>query len=115
MRYVLLIHSDESSFGAMSPEEQAEGLAAYVAFQEEGQKKGYITGGERLRPTSDTTVVQVRDGQVLTTDGPFIETKEQLGGYFLIEAKNQAEAIEIAAKCPGAHHGTVEVRQIWDM
>jgi hypothetical protein len=115
MRYMLLIASDENAFAAFSPEEQESGLAGYVAFSEEMTKRGVLKGGERLRPTSDAITVQVRDGETLTTDGPFVETKEQIGGYFIIEAKDQAEAIEIASKCPGAHHGTVEVRPIWDM
>jgi hypothetical protein len=74
-----------------------------------------LQGGARLRPTTDATTVRVRDGQTLTADGPFAETKEQLGGFFLVEATDLDEALEIAAKIPGAKHGSIEVRPIWPM
>jgi len=77
--------------------------------------RGVLQGGERLRPTSDATTVRVRNGETLSTDGPFMETKEQLGGYFLVDCKDLDEAIEVAAKLPGARSGSVEVRPIWEM
>ena len=82
---------------------------------EEMGKRGVLQGGERLQPTTTATTVQVRNGQVLTSDGPFAETKEQLGGYFVVDCKDRDEALEIAAKIPGARLGTIEVRPIWEM
>jgi hypothetical protein len=115
MRYLLMICGDESSFEAMSQQEGEAMMAGYADFGEEMGRRGVLEGGERLRPTTDATTVQVRDGKVLTADGPFAETKEQMGGYYLVSCKDLDEAIEIAAKIPGAHHGTIEVRPIWDM
>ena len=115
MRYVLLICNDESAYQAVSPEEEAATLAQYGAFAEEMGRRGVLRGGERLRPTTDATTVRVRDGQTLTSDGPFAETKEQMGGYFIVDCGDLDEAIEIAAKIPGARTGTVEVRPIWEM
>ena len=77
--------------------------------------RGVLQGGERLQFTSDATTVQVRDGETLTTDGPFAETKEQIGGYYMVDCKDLDEAIEIAAKIPGARLGSIEVRPIWEM
>src|SRR5215472_12621163 len=115
MRYMLLICGDEQAMAAASPEEGAAMMSRYVAFGEEMGQRGVLEGGERLRPTTDATTVQVRDGKVLTADGPFAETKEQIGGYYTVSAKDLDEAIEIASKIPGAQHGTIEVRPIWDM
>ncbi|HUQ40808.1 MAG TPA: YciI family protein [Acidimicrobiales bacterium] len=115
MRYALLICTEESAEAAMSPEEGAVMMEGYMAFGEEMGGRGVLTGGERLRPTTDATTVRVRNGEVLTTDGPFAETKEQMGGFYLIDCKDLDEAIEIAAKIPGAAEGSVEVRPIWEM
>lgn len=115
MRYALLICTDESGEVALSPEEAQASTAEYMAFGEEMGKRGVLTGGERLRPTTDATTVQVRDGDVLTSDGPFAETKEQIAGFYLVDCKDLDEAIEIAAKIPGARHGKIEVRPIWEM
>ncbi|MGH2722207.1 MAG: YciI family protein [Actinomycetota bacterium] len=115
MRYLLMICNDEAAFDAASPEEDAAMLAEYRTWSEEMAGRGVLRGGERLRPTSDATTVQVRDGAVLTTDGPFAETKDQIGGYFLVDCKDLDEAIEIAARIPGARHGSIEVRPIWEM
>jgi hypothetical protein len=115
MRYALLICTDESGETALSPDEAAASTAAYMAFGEEMGTRGVLTGGERLRPTTDATTVRVRDGEVLTSDGPFAETKEQMGGFYLVECKDLDEAIEVAAKIPGARHGSIEVRPIWEM
>ena len=115
MRYALLICTDENSITALSPEEAAAGMAEYVAFGEEMTERGVLQGGDRLRPTSDATTVRVRDGEVLTSDGPFAETKEQIGGYYLVDCKDLDEAIEVASKIPGARTGTIEVRPIWEM
>ena len=90
-------------------------MAEYGTFGEEMGRRGVLQGGERLRPTTDATTVQVRDGAVLTSDGPFAETKEQVGGYFVVDCKNLDEAIDVAAHIPGAKDGSIEVRPIWEM
>jgi hypothetical protein len=112
MQYVLLICGPE---GELSAEEGAAMMAEYDAFGAEFGAKGVLRGGERLRPSTDATTVQVRDGKVLTTDGPFAETKEQIGGYFVVECADLDEAIGVAAKIPGARVGSIEVRPIWPM
>ena len=111
MRYALMICTDERD---VSDDETAL-LAEYGAFAEEMGRRGVLQGGERLRPTTDATTVRVRDGEVLTTDGPFAETKEQIGGYFIVDCKDLDDAIEVASKIPGARHGSIEVRPIWEM
>jgi len=115
MRYLLMICNDEKAYEALGPEEAQTNLAAYGAWAEEMGKRNVLLGGERLRPTTDATTVQVRDGDVLTSDGPFAETKEQIGGYFLVDCKDLDEAVDVASKLPGARHGTIEVRPIWEM
>ncbi|MGH8993980.1 MAG: YciI family protein [Acidimicrobiia bacterium] len=90
-------------------------MADYNAFGEEMGRRGVLLGGERLRPTTDATTVQVRDGETITSDGPFAETKEQMGGYFMVDCKDLDEAIEVASKIPSAKRGTIEVRPIWEM
>src|SRR5713226_8353351 len=115
MRYVLMICTEESGFEALSPQEGEAMDADYRAFTEDIARRGVLQGGERLRPTTDATTVRVRDGEVLTSDGPFAETKEQIGGYYVVDCKDLDEAIEVASKIPGARHGTVEVRPIWEM
>ena len=113
MRYLLMICTEETTDEASSPEEQAAGMAEYGAFMEEMGTRGVLQGGERLRPTTDATTVRVRDGETVTSDGPFAETKEQVGGYFVVDCKDLDEAIEVAAKIPGARFGSIEVRPIW--
>ena len=109
MRYVLLIAGDESA----QPSEDV--TPEYMEWMKEVSERGLLQGGERLRPTSDATTVRVRNGEVLSTDGPFAETKEQLGGYFIVDCKDLDEAIEVAGKLPGARGGSIEVRPIWEM
>jgi hypothetical protein len=115
MRYALLICTDETTDLAMSPGEAETQFAAYMKFGEDMTKRGVLTGGERLRPSTDATTVQVRNGKVVTSDGPFAETKEQIGGFYLVEATDLDDAIEIAAQIPGAKSGSIEVRPVWDM
>ena len=115
MRYALLICDDENTQLAASPEEGAAVMAEYAKWSEDAGARGVLQGGERLRPTTDATTVQVRDGEVLTSDGPFAETKEQIGGFFLVDCKDLDEAIELASKIPSARNGTIEVRPIWEM
>jgi hypothetical protein len=112
MRYALLICGDENDAAVQGDEDL---LKEYGAFGEEMGRRGVLQGGERLRPTTSATTVQVRDGKVLTSDGPFAETKEQIGGFFLVECGDLDEAIDVASQIPGARHGTIEVRPIWEM
>jgi hypothetical protein len=115
MRYVLMICTDEAQEAALTPEERADVMAEYDKFGEEMGGRGILQGGERLRPVSDATTVRVRDGEVLISDGPFAETKEQIGGYFIVDCKDLDEATEVASKIPSARVGTIEVRPIWAM
>ena len=112
MRYLCLIYDDESKWGTM-PKEQADAMMGeYFAFTEGVKKSGHYIGGEALQPTQTATTVRVRQGKISTTDGPFAETKEALGGYYLINAKDLNDAIQVAAKIPSARIGTVEIRPI---
>ena len=112
MRYLCLIYDDESKWGTM-PKEQADAMMGeYFAFTEGVKKSGHYVGGEALQPTQTATTVRVRQGKISTTDGPFAETKEALGGYYLINAKDLNDAIQVAAKIPSARIGTVEIRPI---
>jgi hypothetical protein len=114
MRYLLTIYDDESTWNDVTPEQSAQVMAAYGAFGEAAQSAGVLLGGEGLQPTSTATTVRVRDGEALTTDGPFAETREQLGGYYLLDCKDLDDAISWAAKIPGAQSGSVEVRPVMD-
>ena len=114
MRYLLLIYGPED-VPDPTPDEQGAVMAAYNAFTEHIRSKNAYLGGEALEPTATATTVRVRDGQTLTTDGPFAETKEALGGYYLVEAKDLDEAIDFAARIPGAQNGSIEVRPIWEI
>jgi hypothetical protein len=112
MRYLLMFAAEETAV----PESSAQGMSPeYETYIGDLVQRGVLQGGERLRPSADATTVRVRNGEVLTTDGPFAETKEQLGGYFLVDCKDLDEALELAAKNPGALNGAIEVRPIWEM
>jgi hypothetical protein len=115
MQYMLLIHSDESAYATMTEAEGKQLMDGYWKFTEELQKAGGLVASHRLTPTHTATTVRVRKGETLLTDGPFAETKEQFGGYYLIEAANLDEAIKWATKIPTVKYGCVEVRPIWDM
>jgi hypothetical protein len=110
MQYLLLIYEGEARFGNLSKEALNGEVGEYRAFGKEFAKA--IQGGNALQPTGTATTVRVRNGTRLTTDGPFAETKEQLGGYYLVDAVNLDEALDIAAKIPGARFGSIEVRPI---
>jgi hypothetical protein len=114
MRYAALIYTSEAAATSMTEAEQAEEYNAYVAFQQFVDKTGALLGGDALLPTTSATTVRVRDGKTLTTDGPFAETKEQLGGFYLLNCENLDQAIEIAARIPGAAKGSIEVRPIME-
>jgi len=116
MRYTLLIYEPERPPDSeIPPELLTAEMAAYRAFTQETIDRGLYKGGEALHPVSTATTVRVRDGRTLTTDGPFAETKEQLGGYYLLDCRDIDEAIEMAAKIPGATRGSIEIRPIWEL
>ena len=116
MRYMLLIYGDETAFADMAPDQVTETLKEYEKYSQWLEEKGWIRAGDRLADTDKATTVRQRDGKVLTVDGPFAETKEQLGGYYIVECANLDEAIEAAQKLPAvAAGGSVEVRPIVDM
>ena len=114
-KYVALIYGDESQTATMAPEDGAKMMQAYREYTEKAMAAGVFNAGEGLQATSTATTIKVRDGQLSTTDGPFAETKEQLGGFYLLDCKDLDEAIEWAAKIPGASHGSVEVRPVIEM
>ena len=114
MRYMLLIYGNEAVDASQTPEEMETMMAEYNAFTNEVRDRGLLLGGDALVDTSAATTVRVRDSQILTTDGPFAETKEQLGGYYMLNCDNLDEAIEMAAKIPGAKNGSVEIRPIME-
>jgi len=112
MQYLLLIYANENTMDDMPPEQRGAMFAEYKTFTEDIVKTGAFKGGDALQPVANATSVQVRDGKTITTDGPFAETKEQLGGYYLVDAANLDEAIATAARIPTAKYGTIEVRPI---
>ena len=112
MRYLCLIYSDEKQWDTMSEAEMNAVMGEYFAFTDDIKKSGHYVAGDALKPTATATSVRVRNGKLSTTDGPFAETKEQLGGYYLIEARDLNDAIQVAARIPSARMGTVEVRPI---
>jgi len=115
MQYMLLLYVNENGFAQMTPEEQKQGLAAYTAFIEALKAANTYVASGRLQPVSTATTVKVANSKTQVLNGPYAETKEQLGGYFLIEAADLDAALSWAARCPAASHGTVEVRPIWVM
>ena len=112
MQYILLIYSAEKDWVELPPADQGKILAEYGAFSESIAKTGNYKAGEGLEPTTTATTVRVRNGKTTATDGPFAETREQLGGFYLIEARDLDEAIALAARVPGARDGCIEVRPI---
>src|SRR3954451_9494548 len=112
MKYLCTIYGDESQWNDVTPEQMNQMMDAYFAFGEEGRRDGVIVAGEGLDRTSSATTVRIRDGERVLSDGPFAETKEQLGGFYLLECADLDEAIEWAAKIPGAATGSVEVRPV---
>ena len=112
MKYLCLIYDEEKKLGAMSKNESDAFMGEYFAFTEGIRKTGHFVAGEALQPVQTATTIRVRNGKLSTTDGPFAETKEQLGGYYLIDAKDLNDALQVAAKIPSARLGSVEVRPI---
>jgi len=113
MRYLLLIYAEEPT-QAVPEQRMIEESAAYNEFTADIRSRGIFEAGEALVPTSSATTVRVKNGETVTTDGPFAETKEALGGFYLVNAKDLDEAIELAARIPAATHGSIEVRPIWE-
>jgi hypothetical protein len=112
MKYLCLIYDDERKWEHMSKDEAEGMMGEYFAFTDAIKKSGHHLGGEALQPTPTATTVRVRQGKVSTTDGPFAETKEQLGGFYFINARDLNDAIQIAARIPSARTGSIEVRPI---
>lgn len=113
MQYLLLIYSNENEHEKVAASEKVPLVTQYAEFTKSIVQSGQFKAADRLRPVSMATSVRVRDGKTMITDGPFAETREQLGGYYLVDAKNLDEAIEIAARIPTSKYGTIEVRPIW--
>jgi hypothetical protein len=112
MKYMFLIYGDEKVSGNMDAAAQQVEMQEYFALNADAQKQGVYVGGESLHPTAAATTVRLRDGKTLTTDGPFAETKEQLGGYYIFECKDLDEATQWALKIPGVRRGSVEIRPL---
>lgn len=112
MQYLLMIYRNEAELGKMDAAARKAMTAEYGAFTQSIIQSGHFKAGDGLQPTSTATTIRVRDGKTLTTDGPFAETREQLGGYYLIEARDLDTALSIAARIPGARTGSIEVRPI---
>ena len=115
MQYLLTLYADESGWGQMTPDQQQQGVAAYGAYTEALRSAGALINSNRLRPSATATTLRTVDGKTRVLDGPFAESKEQLGGYYLIEAPDLDAAMQWAARCPGGQHGVVEVRAVWAM
>src|SRR5438477_5881628 len=115
MKYILLIYGNESDGAQRMAREGGALLKEYGAFTESIRQSGQFVAGERLKPVAEASTVKIRDGKTLAVDGPFAETKEQLGGFYIVDAKTMDEARAIAARIPTARFGSVEVRPIWEM
>jgi hypothetical protein len=115
MRYLCLIYSDETQYPKLPESEVKKVMGDYMSFGEGIKQSGQYIAAARLQPTHTATTVRSRNGKISTTDGPFAETKEQLGGFYLINARDLNEAIQVASKIPGTRFGSVEVRPIWEL
>jgi hypothetical protein len=115
MQYLLLIYGNEAAMQSATKAQTEQMIAAYGAYTQAMKTAGVMVGSNRLKPSGSASTVRVTDGKTKVLDGPYAETKEQLGGYYLIEAPDLDTALSWAARCPGASHGTVEVRPIWTM
>lgn len=112
MKYMFLIYTEESSASQMSATEREAMMTEYFAFTKEASSHGVLVAGDELKPTGTATTLHLRNNQFATTDGPFAETKEQLGGFYILECQDMDEAVGWAAKIPAAKHGSIEVRPI---
>ena len=114
MRYLLMIYGPEDT-AEVPPDVRQRVMDAYAGFGREVRERGVFQGGEALQPTATATTVRVRDRETVVTDGPFAETKEALGGFYLLDCRDLDEAIEFAAKIPGAQNGSIEIRPIMEL
>jgi hypothetical protein len=115
MHYLLMLYVNENGWTKMSKAEQEQGAAAYTAYTQALKKAGALVGANRLQPTTVATTVREANGKTQVLDGPYAESKEQLGGYYLIDVPDLDAALSWAARCPASNHGVVEVRPIWEM
>jgi hypothetical protein len=115
MKYLLLVYGNEAGMASATPEATSQMVAAYGAYTEAVKKAGIYVDSNRLRPSSSCTTVRVANGKTEVLDGPYAETKEQLAGYIMIDVPDLDAALSWAARCPGASHGTMEVRPVWTM
>jgi hypothetical protein len=115
MNYLLMIYNNEAETAAMNEDALKKMMAEYTEFTKSIVQSGHFKAADRLRPVSTASTVRVRNGKAAIADGPFAETREQLGGYYLIDAKSLDEATAIAARIPGAKYGSIEVRPIWPL
>jgi hypothetical protein len=115
MQYLLMAYVDEAGWPKLSKSEQEQGIAAYAAYGEALKASGVIKGSNRLQPSSVATTVRNANGKPQVLDGPYVDSKEQLGGYFLIDVPDLDAALSWASRCPAASHGVVEVRPVWSM
>src|SRR5690242_9251569 len=114
MKYLCLIYDEEKKLDAMPPSESESFMGEYFAFTERIRQSGHLLGGEALQPVKTATTIRVRNGKIATTDGPFAETKEQLGGFYLIDARDLNDAIRVAAQIPSARLGSIEIRPVME-
>jgi hypothetical protein len=115
MQYLLMLYTKESDWAALTPEQQQERRGPYMAYMEALKKAGAFLGSNRLQPTAKGSTVRIANGKTQVLDGPYADTKEQCGGYVLIDVPDMDSALSWAARCPTATHGTVEVRPVWQM
>jgi len=115
MQYLLALYANEGAFEKMTPEQQQQGYAAYMAYTEALKAAGAHISSNRLRPSTTATTLRTTNGKTQVLDGPFSDSKEQLGGYYLIDVPDLDAALSWAGRCPGAGHGVIEVRAIWSM
>lgn len=113
MQYMLMLYANEGDWTSLTKTEQEQGVAAYAAYTEALKTAGALVSGGRLQPTTAATTVRIADGKSQVLDGPYVDSKEQLGGYYLIDVPNLDAALSWAARCPTASHGVVEVRPLW--
>jgi len=113
MQYLLMLYMNESGWTKLSKAEQEHGVAAYTAYTEALTKAGVLNGANRLQPSASATTVRTTNGKTQVLDGPYVDSKEQLGGYYLIDAPDLDAALSWAARCPAVGHGVVEVRPLW--
>ena len=115
MKYMFLIHSSEAAFKTASKADLEQTLAAYGAYTEAMKKAGVMVAGDRLQPVAAATTVRVTNGKTTVLDGPYAESKEQLGGFYIVDVPDLDAALSWAARCPGASRGAIEVRPLWAM